>query len=244
MRTIRAILFYMGMSIWTVCLAIIYFPFCYILPPEKLNRVSYYWAYGSLTWLRICCGISYQVIGKEHLAHGSNIIVSNHQSSFETLVFHVIAHNCSFVLKKELRRIPFFGFYLSRIGMVIIDRAGGASTLKEMIKQVKHCVSKKRDIIIFPEGTRIAVGEERPYQPGVVALYTNKALAEYPIIPVAHNAGLYWPKNTLVKNPGKITIEIMPAMVKGMEKEVFLSQLQSTIREKTHELVAQHKSST
>ena len=119
--------------------------------------------------------------------------------------------------------VPFFGWLLRRAGMIPVDRAGRASALRDMIGQAKQRTVQGRPLLIFPEGTRTAPGERRPYHPGVAALYGQLGL---PVVPVALNSGLFWGRRQFVKRPGTITLEFLPAIPPGLPRKAFMAELE------------------
>jgi 1-acyl-sn-glycerol-3-phosphate acyltransferase len=154
---------------------------------------------------RIIVGISYRVEGLENLPAGPAVILSKHQSAWETIVFQQIFPPLSFVLKKNLLYIPFFGWGLALFSPIAIDRAAGREALKQIEAQGKQRLKSGFWVLIFPEGTRVAPGESGQYQVGGAWLAVK---AGVPVVPVAHNAGRCWPKNGFVKYPGEIVVKI------------------------------------
>ena len=130
------------------------------------------------------------------------------------------------MLKKELLSIPLFGWFLKRAGMIAVDRKGGASALRSMARQATETLESGRSILIFPEGTRVAPGQTRPYQPGVAALYTQQKV---PVVPVALNSGLFWGRRAFFKKPGTIVVQILPPIPPGLDRKAFMRDLESRI---------------
>ena len=137
-------------------------------------------------------------------------------------------------MKKELLVIPFWGWCARRYGAIIVDRKGGGTALKRMVRDAKDRTSRKMPIIIFPEGTRKVPGEDTSYQPGIAALY--KAIS-VPIVPVALNSGIFWGRRSFIKMPGTIIIQFLPAIQPGLKRDDFMSKLQITIEKATSELL-------
>lgn len=158
---------------------------------------------------RVVLGIRYQVQGRENLPHGVDftpmVVLSKHQSAWETIAFQQIFPPLSFVLKRELLRIPFFGWGLAAFSPVAIDRGAGREALKQLVAQGQARLAAGFWVIVFPEGTRIAPGERGDYQIGGAWLACK---AGVPVLPVAHNAGECWGKNALFKRPGLVTVRI------------------------------------
>jgi len=158
-----------------------------------------------LSW--IILGIRWRVEGRENLPRGPAVILSKHQSAWETLAFQHIFPPQVHVLKRELLWLPFFGWGLALMSPIAIDRRRGHSALRFMAKRGKQRLAQGFWIVVFPEGTRVAPGEKRPYQIGGAWL---AAASGAPVVPVAHHAGLVWPRNAFLKRPGTVTIRIGP----------------------------------
>jgi len=176
--------------------------------------------------LRVLCGIRYEVRGREHLPEGGALIASKHQSMFETLAFWSILDDPAIILKKELSYLPFFGWYAMKLENIKVDRSAGAKALRNMLKQAKTRAAEGRQIVIFPQGTRLSPGEPDTYKPGVAGLY---GAMKAPCVPVALNSGLFWPPHGFIRKPGVIIVEFLPAIAPGLPKEVFMAQLETAI---------------
>lgn len=185
------------------------------LPPLSRYRIISGWAHLMLFLLRVICGVRYRVLGAEHIPKIPSIVLSKHQSAWETLAFQQIFPPQVWVLKKELLRIPFFGWGLAMTSPIAIDRSSGKAALKQIVKQGRDRLQQGFWIVIFPEGTRIAPGEKGKYGIGGAWLATH---TDAPVVPVAHNAGEFWSKDAFVKLPGTITVSIgAPINSAGME---------------------------
>jgi len=181
--------------------ALLTFPFA----PLTRYRIISGWARINIAAVRILCGIRYRVIGTEHIPHEPCVILSKHQSAWETLAYQVIFPPQVWVIKRELLRIPFFGWGLAMLSPIAIDRGAGTRALKQMVDQGRDRLKHGFSIVIFPEGTRVAPGERRKYHPGGAWLAVQTSA---PVVPVAHNAGHCWRRNALLKYPGLITVSI------------------------------------
>lgn len=156
-------------------------------------------------YLRLICGISYEVVHKGRLPGGAAVYLAKHQSAWETLIFPSIFPPFMWVLKKELFYIPVFGWCLKALGHIGIDREMGIRSMKHINEEGARLLREGFNIIIFPEGTRVAPGEMGDFNPGGVSLALK---AGVPIVPVTHNAGLFWRRKEFGKRPGKITVVI------------------------------------
>ena len=187
--------------------------------------------------LRLICGIRYEVRGLEHRPVGGALIASKHQSMFETLAFWKILDDPAIILKKELSYLPFFGWYAMKLENIKVDRAAGAKALRDMLKQARACAQAGRQVLIFPQGTRLNPGETESYKPGVAGLYSTMKVA---CTPVALNSGLYWPARGITRKPGLIVIEFLPAIEPGLAKDVFMAELETRIETASHALLTGH----
>ncbi|MEH6444829.1 MAG: lysophospholipid acyltransferase family protein [Oceanospirillaceae bacterium] len=156
--------------------------------------------------IRWCCGIKVVVEGYENLPkEGSYVVISNHQSEWETIFFQTLIRPHSIVLKKELLKIPFFGWALALLDPIALDRSQKRGALKQLLGQGKERLERGVPVIIFPQGTRLATGDVGVFNKGGAML---AASAGVPLVPMAHNAGVFWPGKSLLKTPGTITLRI------------------------------------
>jgi len=204
---------------------IIYIPL--LIGPRKLFRyASYFWLNSVLLSAKYIGGIKYEIKGRENIPDGPVIIAAKHQSAWETIAMHALHFDSAYVLKKELLSIPLFGRYLTKMNCIAVDREAGASALKEMVAQSKQILGDGRQIIIFPQGTRTAPGEDLPYHPGIAGIYTQN---DVPVVPVALNSGQFWGRNAFKKTPGTITVEYQKPIPAGLKRRDFMAQLKESI---------------
>ena len=203
--------------------------FCLVAPVAWLfgvpgvRRYSRTWARLALAGLRVCCGITWEVTGLEHLPReGPALLASQHQSAFDTLLWVVLAPRFSYVLKRELTRIPLFGQTLRRAGMIPVDRAAGAAALRALLRGADAAVADQRQVVIFPEGTRVAPGARHRLHPGVAALAARMRL---PVIPVVTDSGEHWGRRAFRKQPGVIRVAILPPLPVDLPREALLERL-------------------
>jgi 1-acyl-sn-glycerol-3-phosphate acyltransferase len=197
-------------------------------------KAAHLWIDGTLLLLRLFCGLGHREFGLEHLPNGPAIIAAKHQSAWETLFLSRRLDRPAFILKRELLMIPVFGWFIRKVGMIAVDRAGKSAALKKMVKDANEAFSAGRQIIIFPEGTRVAPGEHKPYQPGIAALYGQ---LNVPVVPVALNSGLFWGKKAWVKKPGKIAIEYLPPIPPGLDRRAFMAELEARLEPASRKLL-------
>ena len=181
----------------------------FALPRMARYRVIAGWSRAAVFLARAILGIRWRVEGREHLPVRPSIILAKHQSAWETLAFQLIFPPQVHVLKRELLWIPFFGWGLALMSPIAIDRSRGGAALRAMARLGRKRLSQGFWIVVFPEGTRVAPGERRRYQPGGAWL---AAATGAPVVPVAHNAGLCWPRNAFFKRPGTVTVRIGPSI--------------------------------
>jgi 1-acyl-sn-glycerol-3-phosphate acyltransferase len=179
------------------------------LPRMARYRIISGWSRLVMALSRLLLGIDWRVEGREHLPGRPAVILSKHQSAWETMAFQLIFPPQVHVLKRELLWIPFFGWGLALMSPIAIDRARGVAALRAIARRGRERLAQGFWVIVFPEGTRVAPGERRTYQLGGAWL---AAAAAAPVVPVAHNAGLFWPRNAFVKRPGTVTVRIGPAI--------------------------------
>jgi 1-acyl-sn-glycerol-3-phosphate acyltransferase len=199
----------------------------FALPALTRYRIITLWSRCVVWAARAICGIRYRVVGTEHLPVKPCIILSKHQSAWETLALQLIFPPQVWVLKKELLRVPFFGWGLAMLSPIAIDRSARREALQQLIEQGRERLAAGFCIVIFPEGTRIAPGQRGKYRPGGARLAVETAT---PVIPVAHNAGLRWGRNAFIKRPGLVTVSIgAPIDPRGMNADELARRVEDWI---------------
>ncbi len=211
---IRAIFYYSAFYIATIVHGLVCVIVARGLPFEKRFRFVTSLNFFYVFLIRWCCGIKVRIEGYENLPkEGAYVVVSNHQSEWETIFFQTLIRPHCIVLKQELLKIPFFGWALALLDPIALDRSQKRGALKQLLGQGKDRLERGIPIIIFPQGTRLASGEIGVFNKGGAML---AASAEVPIIPMVHDAGLFWPGKKLLKKPGTITLRIgKPIETKG-----------------------------
>ena len=208
MLILRSLLFYIGQIISTILIApigIIAFP----LDFKKRYYLITRWAVFNLWWLKICCNVTYEIKGKDNIPRKPCIVMSKHQSAFETLALQQIFIPQVWILKKELLQIPVYGWGLASMQPIAINRDSTIKSFRQIADQGCERLQKGYWVIIFPEGTRVAPNKKKKYLPGG-GMLAEKSGAQ--VVPVAHNAGRLWPRNSMIKKPGLITIKIGPVI--------------------------------
>ena len=223
----RSILFQLLFYGWTTVLAFAYLPVL-ALPRGAVVVMGRLWSRSALWLLARIVGITHRIEGAENLPGGRFIVAAKHQSAWDTLMVPLLFPDPVVILKKELLQLPFYGWYARKHGMIGIDRKAGASALRGMVADAERAAARGQTLVMFPEGTRTAPGERRPYQRGIAALYTR---LELPVVPVALNSGLYWPRRGPVLRPGVITVRILLPIPPGLESGAFMERLQTDIED-------------
>ncbi len=215
---------------------------CFPLSPMQRYRVTSSWTKTMLFLLRYVCGLHYQILGAENIPKSPSIVLSKHQSAWETLAFQEIFPPQVWVLKKELLLIPFFGWGLAMTNPIAIDRKSGKKALEQIVEQGKDRLQQGFWVVIFPEGTRIAPGKRGKYKIGGAWLATH---TDAKVVPVAHNAGEFWGRNSFVKRAGKITVSIgKPIDPTGMEANDLNVQIENWIEAETQRISTRNQSRT
>ena len=202
---LRSLLFALGMLIISPLFAILVVLIAPFSSSLACSRVASYWAHCSLFWLKFTCNLGFEVRGRENIPNHPSIILCKHQSAWETIALQVIFPPQIWVLKRELLYIPILGWAWWAMDTIPIDRSAGREALKKLVTHGKDRLAKGLWVVIFPEGTRIAPGARSKYHIGGAWLATH---TQTTVVPVAHNAGLFWRKNAFTKTPGTITLSI------------------------------------
>lgn len=233
MLTLRSLLY--NLLLWITAfvfaaLTLLTFP----LPLKARYRFASQWARLQMRLARVLCGVRYRVEGRERLPGGPAIILSKHQSAWETMAFQAIFPIQTWVLKRELLWIPFFGWALALLRSIAIDRGSGRKAIAQIVEQGRDRLRQGVWIVVFPEGTRMAPGQHRRFGIGGAAL---AAATGYPVVPVAHNAGTFWPRRGFLKKPGTIRVVIGPTIhTHGKSAEEIIKKTEEWIEGKMPEL--------
>lgn len=235
-RYLRSILFDTAVVLWTLLLSPT-LPYLRLTNASsaQVRAVSQLWANGVMLLFKYVLGLDYRERGRENIPAGQCIIASNHQSLWETLALCAIFPEASIVAKKELIDLPIVGWYLYRYPMILLDRSAGRQALRQMIEEAKRAVAEGRTVLIFPQGTRQAVDEPSKYiWAGVYALYSGLDL---PVLPVAHNSGLFWGKKSLIMDQGTISLSYMPLIPPGLGRGEFQEAVERSIEGESQRLL-------
>lgn len=240
MYVIRSILFNLVFyGVWTPLVCIGMAP-CLIFPRGFTVWVASMYQDGAYYLAKYILGIDYEVRGIEHRPDkGAYIVASKHQSAYETLLLYTLFGDPTIILKKELLSLPLFGWFLRKLDVIALDRGNSAEAKSSLVRGMQKMKELGRPIVIYPQGTRVspdATPKEKPYKRGISRIYAQAGL---PILPVAHNAGLYWPRNAFWKYPGKVIVEFLPMIPAGEAPEDIVQRLEDAIESASNKLAAE-----
>jgi 1-acyl-sn-glycerol-3-phosphate acyltransferase len=225
------VLFYLNTAVWLVIALPTFF-----MPYQAIVEVAKAWGRVNLFLLRVVAGVRFELRHRERIPQGAVIVAAKHQSAWETFALLHLFKSPTFIMKRELQWIPIFGWLTIKGRMVAVDRGARARALIRMADRARAELARGRQLIIFPEGTRRAVGAEPSYKSGVSFLYSVDGV---PCLPVALNSGLFWPRRSILRRPGTVVVEILDPIPPGLDKDVFLKRLQDEIETATARLVAE-----
>lgn len=223
MTILRSVAFNLAFYVSLIVQMIVWAPFYFLSPRHVAWFVPKFWARSSLWLQKVIAGTRSEITGLENLPAGSFILAPKHQSFWDAIAFFPYLEDPLYILKRELTWIPFFGWYILKMRMIPVDRGSRSRALKQVVALTrKELARNPRQLIIYPEGTRRAPGAEPNYKWGIVELYTELGL---PVVPVAHVAGLWWPRRKFLRHPGTIRARFLPPIPPGLGKEEFMARL-------------------
>ena len=223
---IRSFIFNSVFYVGTAILVVLMGPLL-LLPSFLARYVARFWGWLAHKQLYIV-GIHQREYGDKHLDR-QVIYAVKHQSAWETIIFSWLLHSPAFVLKVELLRLPIIGLFFIKTGCIPVDRAGGMRALRKMRGAALELAAYGRSLLIFPQGTRVMPGVTKPYEIGVFALYQSTGL---PVVPVALNSGIVWPRNSWLKYPGTVDIHFLEPIPPGLTRKQFMAKLEQRIENK------------
>jgi 1-acyl-sn-glycerol-3-phosphate acyltransferase len=207
----------------------------FAMPRGAMLRVASWWAQSTIFLMRVICNIKVEFRGVEKIPRGPLIVASKHQSMWETISLLRFFEAPFFAVKRELLFIPLFGLFLIKTRMIAIDRSAGGRALIRMARRAAEEVRGGRQFVIFPEGTRKAVGAPPQYKGGLGLIYVDCGV---PCLPVALNSGLFWPRRTFMRYPGTLVVEFLDPLPPGLPRDQFLDHVQAVIEAATNRIVA------
>ena len=206
----------------------------FVMPRWAILTVARWWAVSSIFLMRVICNTKVDYRGLEKIPKGPLIVASKHQSMWETFALLQFFEQPLFILKRELKWIPFFGWYLSKADMIDVERSAGARALRNMTRRAGVEVRNGRQLVIFPEGTRRPVDAPPHYKHGVSQIYRDSGVA---CLPVALNSGLFWPRRTFMRYPGTLVVEFLDPLPPGLSRDDFIARISTSIEDATNRLV-------
>lgn len=223
MNVLRSAIYTIYMFGGSTIIAIAYLPLL-LLPRAAIAAGIRFWGRYVCFGLRWICGIRIEVRGNPPA--GPALIAAKHQSMLDICGPFTFLPDSCYVMKKELLIIPLFGWYCQKVGMIVVDREGGANALKKLVADTQDRMRDDRQVVIFPEGTRTKPGAKGDYKPGIAALYRDLAL---PCIPCATNSGAHWPAKGLMRYPGTVVFEYLEPIPAGLKRGQFMTELETRI---------------
>jgi len=229
MTGLRSALFLVWFLVITTILSLIFLPVL-ALPRRATVWLARLWARLTFWGLKVFAGIDWEIRGLP--PRGPVLVASKHMSMWDTLALYLALYEPAIVLKRELLRIPFYGWFLGKAAAIPIDRSAGVSALRKMSDAARQVLAQGRPILIFPEGTRKKPGAAPDYKPGVAALYGQ---LDVDCVPVALNSGVYW--TGFLKRPGTIVLQFLEPIAPGLKRGAFMTLLEKRIEGATNQLL-------
>ena len=233
MIVVRSLVFVALFYLWSILAVVVLFPVL-VGPRAWTMKIMSLWAAGFTLLLRLVCNVRVEVRGRQYLPVGAALVAAKHQCMLDPLGALAIFRDPCFVTKKELFAIPFFGWYSARAGMIPVDRAGHSKALRKLVADARKRLIDGRQLVIYPEGHRMAPGETGKYQPGVAALYRDLGL---PCTPMATNSGTHWPAHGFLRRPGLIVYEFLEPLPVGLNRASFMRALEDRIETASQSLL-------
>ncbi len=233
MVLLRSIAFSLAFYLATTLIAVLGLPA--LVSRRAVIRLAQVWANVTLWLLRVIGGVAVEFRGLSNIPRGPVLVAAKHQSALETLALVTVFPDFAYILKRELLWIPLIGWFLSRSGMVAIDRSKGTRAMAAMNEAAADVIREGRQLIIFPEGTRRPPGAPPAYKLGLTHLYATLGV---PCLPVALDTGLYWPRRSLMRRPGTTVIEFLSPIPPGLDRARFLDTVQARIEGASDALLA------
>jgi 1-acyl-sn-glycerol-3-phosphate acyltransferase len=227
---LRSVLFYIGYALSLFLYSSLCIFIGWLLPLKQRYRFIVGWNRFAIWWLRVSCGVHYRISGEDKVPQAPYLMVSNHQSPWETIFLYFRFVPLCAILKIELLRIPFFGWALALLRPIAIDRSKRKDARKTLLTQgLQRLQEEKISVLVFPESTRVAHGEFKSFSNGAAEL---AIAAGVKIVPVYHNAGLFWPAHRFIKRAGTVDVVVLPAIdTVGREPRQLTQELQRLIHE-------------
>lgn len=235
MKLVRSAVFNAAFYVNLVLFLTLGSPF-FLAPRKWAIRALQVWATTSLWLLRVIAGVGIEVRGREYVPQGAALVAGKHQSFWETFAVLPLLDDPCMVLKRELTWIPLFGWFALKFRMIAVERSAGPAALRRLLERGREEIAAGRQIVIMPEGTRRPPGAPADYKPGAAALYGALGVT---CTPFALNSGLYWPRRSFVRHPGRIVLEFLPPIPAGLSRKDFQQELERAIETASARLLAE-----
>jgi 1-acyl-sn-glycerol-3-phosphate acyltransferase len=235
MMMARSLLFVAIFYLWSILSVIVMTPLL-LAPRRWMLAAMAIWGRVVIFLLRWICDVRVEFRGLEHLPRGRALVAAKHQCMFDTMAPLTRFPDASYVMKRELMKIPFYGWFSVKAGMIELNRSGGAKAMRGLIADARARLKEPRQLVIFPEGTRTPPGAKSDYQPGVAGLYRDLGL---PCTPMATNSGAHWPAHGFLRRPGLIVYEFLEPIPTGLHRAAFMRELETRIETASSRLLAE-----
>jgi len=234
MIILRSAIFNLSFYLNLIVQMIVFTPVYFAMPRKQAWVIPKNWVRSSSWLLKRIAGTDYTIEGLENLPGGAYIIAPKHQSFWDTIALLPHLDDPFYILKRELTWIPLFGWYVNKMRMVPIDRGAKSKVMPEVLRRVRVEMADQRQLIIYPEGTRRPVGAAPQYRYGIAKIYAE---LDVPVVPIAMNPGLFWPRRQFRRYPGIIHVRILPPIEPGLDPDLFMERLIATVERATDELL-------
>ena len=222
LTALRSLVFNVVFYINTIAILVLVTPVYFFLPQAGSMAVVRWWGVSSLWLLRVICGTSVEFRGVSNIPKSGFIASVKHQSLWETFALLPLFRDPAYVIKRELLYVPIWGWWAAKVRMIFVSRGRGPRALRQMAAGAAREAKRGRPIVIYPEGTRRPAGAPPAYRFGIVFLYRQ---IDVPVVPVALNSGLYWPRRKFLRHPGTVIVEFLPPIAPGLSQEAFMDEL-------------------
>jgi 1-acyl-sn-glycerol-3-phosphate acyltransferase len=234
LTAVRSLLFVALFYLWSVLVAVGCTPIL-LLSHEATLRMFRIWSAGVLRLLPVC-GVRVEVRGRQYVPTGAALVAPKHQCMLDVFAQFGVLPASAFVMKQELKKIPWFSWYAVRVGSIILDRKAGSAAVRKLVIEARALVAGDRQVVIFPEGTRTKPGAPPAYKPGIAALYREFGV---PVYPVATNSGVHWPAHGFMRRPGVIVFEYLEPIPPGLKRAEFMRILEERIETASTRLLSE-----
>ncbi|MCL6282878.1 1-acyl-sn-glycerol-3-phosphate acyltransferase [Ruegeria sp. 2012CJ41-6] len=228
---LRSVVFTIIMYLWMAVMGILFSPYALLSRNGALHACKIYAR--SVIWMAgWMIGLKGQVRGP--VPTGEVVIAAKHQSFFDIMLIFVAVPRAKFIMKRELLWTPFIGLYAKRLGCIPVDRGKKGAAVAKMVKDVASEFSEPGQLVIYPQGTRVAPDVYKKYKVGTAILYKG---LNYPCVPAATNVGVFWPRSGILRKPGLATVEFLPTIAPGVGRDAFMAQLEDAIETRSNDLM-------